>query len=471
MRKARTLLVVVFTLTAFAYSAPNALAQKYYNNYPYFIGDRAAGMSGAFCAGANDASSSWYNPAGLAEFKGSHMNISVNTYQYTFLEDEKFFTIDSGDEQTDYSFKESSLSIIPTTAVFTYELGDIYGRPQVAAFSVFVPAMWDSTLLNAAKPEGLDIRSLYYLRTKARHYLLGPSYAVALSDRLRIGAGVFGAFIEGEKHLTQGFYAESKDPYGLGKYYDTLFMKITKNESYAFTMNCGVQYALFSNIKLGFCYQSPMFQLRSEIETLTTINEYDLGTDLEVDELGHVTTTYSTENKPTYTDPVGNKRTDTVWKKLGPGRFQFGVMAAIGERFSVEIDLDYYDEFGDMNMLSVTNVLIGCMFKIKPDMPLYLGIYTDKSPMEYDDEDLEFGLQEIDITGVTAAISIPTVKSSNEESLVKNAVTTIGLDIGFISGDVYGTHMKVGDIWNTSLVKEKASGYKINVIFSETIKF
>src|SRR5580704_10948566 len=55
------LLVSLLSLVLFGVIAPSARAQEY-----EAIGIRAQGMGGAFVAVADDATASWWNPAGLA---------------------------------------------------------------------------------------------------------------------------------------------------------------------------------------------------------------------------------------------------------------------------------------------------------------------------------------------------------------------------------------------------------------------
>lgn len=61
--------------------AQQAFAQSY-NNYQYILGERAAGIGGAYIALANDSTALWYNPSGLARISDFSMNVSANTYSY-----------------------------------------------------------------------------------------------------------------------------------------------------------------------------------------------------------------------------------------------------------------------------------------------------------------------------------------------------------------------------------------------------
>jgi long-subunit fatty acid transport protein len=59
--------------------ANQTFAQTHFKNT--LIGDRAATMGGAYTAIADDASGSFYNPAGLALAQGNSLSGSANVYQ------------------------------------------------------------------------------------------------------------------------------------------------------------------------------------------------------------------------------------------------------------------------------------------------------------------------------------------------------------------------------------------------------
>ena len=60
------------------------------------IGQVAGMEGGAFVARANDASSNWYNPAGLALAEKSSISSSAGTYQSFSLVPEELTTDDTG---------------------------------------------------------------------------------------------------------------------------------------------------------------------------------------------------------------------------------------------------------------------------------------------------------------------------------------------------------------------------------------
>ncbi len=52
----------------------------HYQNF--LVGERAAGMGGAFTAIANDPSGTYYNPAGLVDLKSGLLSANLNFYSF-----------------------------------------------------------------------------------------------------------------------------------------------------------------------------------------------------------------------------------------------------------------------------------------------------------------------------------------------------------------------------------------------------
>lgn len=63
---------------------------SWFNYNSFLIGERAAGMGGAYTAISNDPSGIYYNPAGVAFSKGGEMNLSTTGY---YLEQMKIESI------------------------------------------------------------------------------------------------------------------------------------------------------------------------------------------------------------------------------------------------------------------------------------------------------------------------------------------------------------------------------------------
>src|SRR5438128_2039505 len=69
---------LIFTVLALTPALARADSYRY-EDVP--VGDRAAGMGGAFTGLANDGSAAYYNPAGLVLSKDSHISIGSSGWQ------------------------------------------------------------------------------------------------------------------------------------------------------------------------------------------------------------------------------------------------------------------------------------------------------------------------------------------------------------------------------------------------------
>lgn len=114
---------------------------QFYNNQQYLIGERAAGLGGAYTAIANNSSALWYNPGGLARIKDKNLNISSTAYSYLSsntkgaLEFAPDISVDPNSKLESLDFKASDFSIISTTLIYGRKIND----QSAWAFGLIVP--------------------------------------------------------------------------------------------------------------------------------------------------------------------------------------------------------------------------------------------------------------------------------------------------------------------------------------------
>ena len=174
----------------------------HYNNI--LIGDRAAGMGGAYTAISDDPSGLFYNPAGIAHAAGASLNGSVNAYSNTFSEYKNVF----GNQ----SWKRVSSGLIPNffgliqpfaggMAGFSVVVTDAVADDQDQHFSNFTPA------------GGNDPSKDYYINdyyinfnNQDTTYNIGPSFAFKPCDDLSVGLSLYGHFRKQQFILNQQVY-------------------------------------------------------------------------------------------------------------------------------------------------------------------------------------------------------------------------------------------------------------------------
>lgn len=165
----------------------------HYNNV--LIGDRAAGMGGAYSAISDDPSGLYYNPAGIAHADGASLNGSVNAYSSTFAEYKNVF----GDK----SWKRVSSGLIPNffgliqpfaggMAGFSVVVTDAVADDQDQHFSNFTPT-------------GGEAVQDYYINFNNNDstYNLGPSFAFKPRDDLAIGLTLYAHYRKKQLILNQ----------------------------------------------------------------------------------------------------------------------------------------------------------------------------------------------------------------------------------------------------------------------------
>jgi long-subunit fatty acid transport protein len=160
---------------------PVSLILPNYNNVP--VGEVAALEGGAFVARANDTSSGFYNPAGLARADQTSVSGSAGAYQFGSVSPEGLDNV------------EGSLQQIPS--MFAVLVNDLLGRPKWAGgFSITRAAAWNQivdTELVRSSGSGLN---RFRFSTDATYdaWLASVGVGYARSDRLRLGGSLDGQY-------------------------------------------------------------------------------------------------------------------------------------------------------------------------------------------------------------------------------------------------------------------------------------
>lgn len=169
---------------------PAAADEFHYVNM--LVGDRAAGLAGAYVAVADDPAGLYYNPAGIVYAQGGSVSASMNTYHTS--------TKTYRDVLGGQDWQRQSASLLPNFFGVVQPLGD-----GMIGFSYAVPDSvledQDQLLLNLpANVDGntataeLARRYTINFSNGSDVYHLGPSYAHAFGDDFSIGLTLYGHF-------------------------------------------------------------------------------------------------------------------------------------------------------------------------------------------------------------------------------------------------------------------------------------
>jgi hypothetical protein len=160
---------------------PVSLILPNYNNVP--VGEVAALEGGAFVARANDTSSGFYNPAGLARAEQTSVSGSAGAYQFGSVSPEGLDNV------------EGSFQQIPS--MFAVLVNDLLGRPQWAGgFSITRSAAWNQIVdTELVRPSGSGLNRFRF-STDATYdaWLASAGVGYARSDRLRFGGSLDGQY-------------------------------------------------------------------------------------------------------------------------------------------------------------------------------------------------------------------------------------------------------------------------------------
>jgi len=150
--------------------------QLHYNNI--LIGNRAAGLAGAYSAISDDASGLYYNPAGIVFSDDLQLSASANAVHTSTL---TYKDVLNGDD-----WKRRSSSIVPNFFGLTSKLGKGYIGFSYAVTDFDVEDQ-DTRLTSVP---GI---SLYVINIKNTDKVtkFGPSYAIQINDQWNIGATLY----------------------------------------------------------------------------------------------------------------------------------------------------------------------------------------------------------------------------------------------------------------------------------------
>lgn len=174
----RVLLAAAITASPFAVEADD----YHYRNM--LIGDRAAGMGGAYTAVSDDPAGLYYNPAGITFMSGRNLSASMNAYHITNI---SYRDVLGGGDWT----RESS-SLLPNFFGVTQPLGGgVIGFSYVVTDSIIENQ--DNVLHNlpSSIPNTTISRNIINVNNNENNYKIGPTYARRINDDLSVGLTLY----------------------------------------------------------------------------------------------------------------------------------------------------------------------------------------------------------------------------------------------------------------------------------------
>ncbi|MBP7551931.1 MAG: hypothetical protein KA885_00785 [Spirochaetes bacterium] len=384
----RIILTSVFFLLLFNVSAD----ENHYINL--FVGDRAAGLAGAYTAIADGPEGAFYNPAGLAYSSSKYFSLSVNAVQFKMLYYHKVFPKSDG---TPFDYLRYSFSFIPNFFGFIQKQKHFtFAITVTSADSEFYDQRDNATILNnfgpplGVRPTNLNVNFNFTDMV----YEIGPSFAFLLHKKVSLG---FNAFIRyrDKKLISQTIY--KMDTSTLDFFQDG---SIYKNERIiGMNFQLGLQFMPIDKLSIGYSISTPFDIV--DITTYQSTSSYklkylDATTDtwvLAVDQDSVVNNTLKVLNiaenglfRPLYIkQALGICVFISKSMLLSLDGYLYIPIQHLNAsqqviRYQYNSSTQKFDEvlLGDSEKLNIIgNVAIGYEWYITPNFPLRLGFFTN----------------------------------------------------------------------------------------------
>ncbi|MEI6810039.1 MAG: hypothetical protein WCN95_15080, partial [bacterium] len=228
--KSIRILGAVFGLCLIGVSAVLADDGNYQN---FIIGERAQGMGGAGGSFASSLDACFYNPAGLARVKDNTLSVSANLYGF-----QKYEATDGLAPGED--LKRNAFVSIPAAVA---GISKLEGK-GAWAISAFIPERRSFNELVAF----LDKKHFYNFSEDDQTLWVGPSFGYPGSDKLLLGASVFGVY-RSYSRVESMSWGDINYSYSADLKYDSLGLLAV----------VGAQYKVDENWNAGLVVQTPSY--------------------------------------------------------------------------------------------------------------------------------------------------------------------------------------------------------------------
>lgn len=377
-----------YSSIAICFFSLNAIAnQDYYKNT--LIGGRAATMSGAYTAISDDASGSFYNPAGLSLAQTDSISGSANALDF------KRSTYDKTIGNKDWN--RDSLALYPnffgivkknknSVFAFSYAMVDTFKETQSEIYRNIV-----------ANGDTINTYSLN-LDTDDRTLLIGPSYSKKLTKNFNAGISFF--YFQRDFRKNQNQFSDlSADPENPTDIDQEVSTSTTELIEKGLRPVLGIMYSPFDKWSMGLkiAYNAIVARKLSTYQTL----------------------------KPIGVTETSFLRSSDVEIRKTPFEISFGA-AFFKSTYSVfSFDVDYFSQ-RDGEKEDVVNLSFGSEYFVNETHAIRYGLYTNYSNTPEPSNSTVAPLEHVNMYGATLGWGYHS----------KGNEITLGLNVSRGSGEV-----------------------------------
>lgn len=361
-------LLILTTLTGGSLFAD----QLHYKNI--IIGDRAAGLAGAYSAIADDASGLYYNPAGIVFSKDLQLSASANALHSSSL---KYKNVLNG---TDW--KRESSTIVPNFFGMTTKLGPGYFGFSYAVTDFDVEDQ--DTVLTSIPGISTFVLNLNNTDKVTK---LGPSYAIQINDQWNVGVSLY--LHDREQDLVQSQFIRLSN-----NRFESSDLFIDASET-GIEPILGVMWSPRENWSVGASIrQVKIISSETRVQNFCSSDVND----------ATVQPSQCLRVDASVVDPsiVSNKD-----KRELPVNTRIGVAYFPSPKFLISSDLSYFSSVDSdaFKAESVLNISIGVEYYYNASWALRGGIFTNNSNASEIDPNISDQSDHVDLTGLSLSLS------------------------------------------------------------------
>lgn len=330
-----------------------------YNNI--LIGDRAAGMGGAYTAVSDDPSGMFYNPAGIVYSSGSNINGSMNAFHRTQT---RYKNVLDGRDWT----RESQI-LTPNFVGYTQPFaGGTLGLSWAVIDAVLEDQEQDFQSLTVAGV-GVD-RYIININNQDTTYNLGPSFAYKLRENLSIGLTLYGHYRTAEQVWNEQIYFS-----GGSRAWKNVYLEKTE---YGIKPVLGAMWSPMERLSVG----------------LSVRKGWLLSADAKRQ--------YTLKTAATATVPEPEQQTSDFKRDL-PLQVNAGAALFANERWLISGDFSYVSAVDDLRW--ITNFALGSEYYVTSKWAVRVGVFSNVSATPEVEAGQEGQDEHVDLYGFSASLT------------------------------------------------------------------